>query len=136
IASRLDVRTTFAGAPAAGAPAPRASGAPETRARAVRIAYAHDDAFWFTYPETLDALRLAGAEPVPFSPLHDAALPPQTRGLWIGGGYPENYGPELTANAPLRGAIAAAVAQGLPTYAECGGMMYLAETLETPSGRF
>jgi cobyrinic acid a,c-diamide synthase len=131
IASRLDVRTTFAGAPA-----PRASGPPVTRARTVRIAYAHDDAFWFTYPETLDALRLAGAEPVPFSPLHDAALPPETRGLWIGGGYPENYGPELTANAPLRGAIAAAVAKGLPTYAECGGMMYLAETLETPSGRF
>jgi cobyrinic acid a,c-diamide synthase len=112
------------------------SAGPAKPADPVRIAYARDDAFWFTYPETLVALRAAGAEPVPFSPLRDAALPEGTRGVWLGGGYPESFAAELEANAPMRAAIARAAESGMPIYGECGGFMYLAETLETENGTF
>ena len=104
--------------------------------RGVRIAVADDEAFWFTYPETLLALRAAGAEPVPFSPLHDTALPPAVRGLWIGGGYPELHARELAENAAMRATIADAIRDGLPAYAECGGLMYLAQSLETADDTF
>lgn len=103
---------------------------------APRIAYAQDDAFWFTYPETLDALRLGGADVVPFSPLRGCRLPPGTRGLWIGGGYPEDFAAQLEANASMRAALASALGAGVPCYAECGGMMYLAESLENERGTF
>jgi cobyrinic acid a,c-diamide synthase len=131
IARAVDLRAIFC-------PAPMPPGATRAVAPspAARIAYAHDDAFWFTYPETLDALHLAGAETVPFSPLADQALPAGTQGLWIGGGYPEDYAAELEANAPLRTAVAEAVRTGLPVYAECGGMMFLAERLRTKDGWF
>jgi cobyrinic acid a,c-diamide synthase len=99
-----------------------------------RVAYAEDAAFWFTYPETLDALRDAGAELVPFSPLHDCDLPRDIGALWIGGGYPEDHADALEANAAMRSALRDAVAGGMPAYAECGGLMYLAETLHTASG--
>ena len=102
----------------------------------VRIAYAHDTAFWFTYPETLDALREAGASLVPFSPLGDEHLPDAIDGVWLGGGYPEEYAVELERNAALRAQLASELARGLPAYAECGGMMYLAQTLQTERGRF
>jgi len=101
-----------------------------------RIAYAADRAFWFTYPETLIALRAAGAETIPFSPLDDAALPAAIDGLWIGGGYPEDFAAELEANVAMQHSVTAAIHAGVPTYAECGGLMYLAETLETESGSF
>ena len=101
-----------------------------------RIAYARDDAFWFTYPETLESLRIAGLEPVAFSPLHDRALPEEIGGLWLSGGYPELYAHELERNADMRAAVAAAVAGDLPTYAECGGMMYLAQSLVTATGTY
>ncbi len=103
---------------------------------APRIAYAQDDAFWFTYAETLDALRLAGADVVPFSPLRGRRLPPRTRGVWIGGGYPEDFAAQLEANASMRAALASALGAGMPCYAECGGMMYLAESLENERGTF
>ncbi|TAM60924.1 cobyrinate a,c-diamide synthase [bacterium] len=100
----------------------------------VPIAFAHDDAFWFTYAESHEALRAAGAQPVAFSPLHDRTLPAGVRGLWIGGGYPELHAQALEANPAMRHAIADAVRSGLPTYAECGGLMYLAERLKTADG--
>jgi cobyrinic acid a,c-diamide synthase len=100
------------------------------------IALAGDPALWFTYPETIDALERAGARVVPFSPLRDSDLPPDTRGLWLGGGYPETYAAELAQNEPMRRSVASAVSSGLPVYAECGGLMYLAEELETPDGVF
>ena len=102
----------------------------------VKVAVAQDEAFWFTYPETLDALRDAGAEIVPFSPLHDRALPAGVRGLWIGGGYPELHGRALEGNAALRREIARALGAGMPAYAECGGMMYLAEGIKTAEGYY
>jgi len=103
---------------------------PETAASGptVRIGIARDKAFGFYYAEDLAALRAAGAELLPVDTLHDARLP-ALDGLFIGGGFPEVYMTELQANASLRADIAAAIDAGLPTYAECGGLMYLARSL-------
>lgn len=98
-----------------------------------RVAYADDAALSFTYPQTLEALRRI-AEPVPFSPLHDAALPPGTRAIWLGGGYPECHAERLSQNVSLLAELRDACAAGIPVYAECGGMMLLARTLETAEG--
>jgi cobyrinic acid a,c-diamide synthase len=96
--------------------------------RPVRIAIARDRAFGFYYPDDLAALRAAGAELLPFDTLHDARLP-AADGLFIGGGFPEVFMDELQANAGLREDIASAIEAGLPAYAECGGLMYLARSL-------
>jgi cobyrinic acid a,c-diamide synthase len=98
-------------------------------ARTVRIAIARDKAFGFYYPDDLEGLREAGAELLPFDTLHDAHLP-AADGLFIGGGFPEMFMDELQANASLRADIAAAIDGGLPAYAECGGLMYLARSLQ------
>ncbi len=95
---------------------------------ALRIGIARDKAFGFYYPDDLAALRAAGAELLPFDTLHDAHLP-RVDGLFIGGGFPEVFMAELQANASLRSEIAAAIEAGLPAYAECGGLMYLARSL-------
>lgn len=100
------------------------------------VALAEDDAFWFTYPETRTALEAAGARVVPFSPLAGTTLPPETRALWLGGGYPESYAAALAANVAMRGAVRAAVVAGMPTYAECGGYLYLLDRLATDDGDF
>lgn len=94
----------------------------------VRLGVAMDRAFTFYYPENLEALRLAGAELIPFSPLEDPGLPP-VDGLYLGGGFPEFFLDELEANRALRGEIRAAAAAGLPIWAECGGLMYLARSI-------
>ena len=99
-----------------------------------RIAVAKDEAFCFTYAETLDALRDAGAKLVFFSPVHDAALPEGIGGLYLPGGYPELYAAQLAANTAMRCAINTAVQRGLPTVAECGGFLYLGQTLEDDAG--
>ncbi|NWG31282.1 MAG: cobyrinate a,c-diamide synthase [Rhodocyclaceae bacterium] len=94
----------------------------------VRVAIARDAAFGFYYTDDLEALQDAGAELVPFDTLRDAHLPP-CDALLIGGGFPESFLDELSANASLRNEIRAAIAAGLPTYAECGGLMYLARSI-------
>lgn len=100
----------------------------------VRLAVARDAAFCFTYAETLEALQENGAELCFFSPLQDTALPPDIGGLYLPGGYPELYANALAANAPMRAALKAAVENGLPTAAECGGFLYLGQTLEDADG--
>nr|BBH92776.1 cobyrinic acid a,c-diamide synthase [Thermogemmatispora argillosa] len=100
----------------------------------VRLALAYDEAFNFYYPDTLDLLRQAGAELVPFSPLRDRQLPADCSGLYLGGGFPEEHAAQLAANEELRQALASLVAAGLPCYAECGGLMYLCRHLRTASG--
>ena len=100
-----------------------------------KLAVAQDEAFCFTYAETLEALEAAGAELVPFSPLHDAALPEGVSGLYLPGGYPELHAEALSQNQPMQQSIRTAVEAGLPTAAECGGFLYLGQTLEAPDGQ-
>ncbi len=94
----------------------------------LRIGIARDRAFGFYYPGDLEAFTEAGAELVAIDMLNDDALP-EIDGLFIGGGFPERHAAELAANGRLRKAVAAAVEAGLPTYAECGGLMYLSQSL-------
>lgn len=106
-----------------------------TVSASVRIAVARDGAFCFTYAETLDALREAGAEPVFFSPVRDTALPEGVCGLYLPGGYPELYAQALSENKTMRASIRQAVNAGLPTAAECGGFLYLGQSLEDTEGK-
>jgi cobyrinic acid a,c-diamide synthase len=95
----------------------------------VRVGIARDAAFGFYYPGDLEALRDAGAELVAFDALRDQRLP-QVDGLFIGGGFPETQLDALSANAALRAEVRNAIDAGLPAYAECGGLMYLARAIE------
>lgn len=94
------------------------------------VAVAGGAAFTFSYAEHAELLQAAGAEVVTFDPLRDEALPEGTGGLVIGGGFPEVYAPELSANAPLRAAVSAFAAAGGPVAAECAGLLYLARSLD------
>jgi cobyrinic acid a,c-diamide synthase len=94
------------------------------------IAVARDEAFCFYYPENLEMLEEAGARLIPFSPLRDNDLPEGICGIYLGGGYPELHAEALARNASLRLRIREAAASGLPIYAECGGLMYLAEEID------
>lgn len=94
----------------------------------VKIGIARDAAFGFYYQNDLDALQTAGAELVPFSTLQDARLP-EVDGLFIGGGFPETHMQALQANRSLREDIRRRIEDGLPVYAECGGLMYLTRQL-------
>ncbi|MBO1414984.1 cobyrinate a,c-diamide synthase [Streptomyces sp. FH025] len=95
-----------------------------------RIAVAGGAAFSFSYAENAELLDAAGAEVVPFDPLHASALPAGTAGLVIGGGFPELYVRELSGNASLRAAIASFAASGGPIAAECAGLLYLGRELD------
>mgnify|MGYP004531623123 CR=1 FL=1 len=99
-----------------------------------RMAVAMDEAFCFYYQENQDFLRQRGWELIPFSPLHDAALPEQVHAILLGGGYPELYAKELSANEPMLASIRNAHAEGIKILAECGGFLYLQEHLEDEMG--
>ncbi|MBO8163655.1 MAG: cobyrinate a,c-diamide synthase [Brevibacillus sp.] len=101
----------------------------------VRIAVAKDAAFHFYYPENLELLEAYGAECVFFSPLAGETVPEDADGLYIGGGFPEEFVSRLSANRQVLGSIRSAIERGLPTLAECGGFMYLTEELETTDGQ-
>ncbi|WP_405531986.1 cobyrinate a,c-diamide synthase [Streptomyces avidinii] len=94
------------------------------------IAVAGGPAFTFSYAEHTELLQAAGAEVVTFDPLRDEALPAGTTGLVIGGGFPEVYAPELSANEPLRKAVARFAEAGGPVAAECAGLLYLGRSLD------
>ncbi|MFH0933389.1 MAG: cobyrinate a,c-diamide synthase [Nitrospirota bacterium] len=94
----------------------------------LRIGVIRDSAFQFYYPENIEALEREGAEILEFSALTDD-LPPSIHALYIGGGFPETHADALSANERLRQSIKSAAEKGLPIYAECGGLMYLAEKL-------
>ncbi|WP_405441327.1 cobyrinate a,c-diamide synthase [Streptomyces avidinii] len=104
-------------------------GAPRMGAAPV-IAVAGGPAFTFSYAEHTELLQAAGAQVVTFDPLRDEALPAGTTGLVIGGGFPEVYAPELSANEPLRAAVAAFAEAGGPVAAECAGLLYLGRSLD------
>lgn len=99
-----------------------------------RIAVAYDKAFCFYYEDNLDILAEMGAEVIKFSPLKDKELPGDIGGLYIGGGYPELYVEELSGNKSMLDDIKSKVAAGLPTFAECGGYMYLMENFIDKNG--
>lgn len=103
---------------------------PEGQAGGARIAMASGKAFTFSYPETVEAFVAAGAEVVPFDPLVDEALPDDVGGLFVGGGFPEVYADELSANPRLRGHVAARIEGGLAVWGECAGLMWLARSVD------
>ena len=107
----------------------------ETPPARVRIAVAQDEAFCFIYAETLEAFRDAGAEVVFFSPLRDTALPENIGGLYLPGGYPELHARELSGNTSLLREIKRKIESGLPTAAECGGFLYLGQSLTDAEGQ-
>ncbi|MEV5143314.1 cobyrinate a,c-diamide synthase [Streptomyces sp. NPDC052727] len=94
------------------------------------VAVAGGKAFTFSYAEHTELLTAAGAEVVPFDPVKDEQLPEDTAGLVIGGGFPEVYAAELSANEPLRKAIADLASSGAPMAAECAGLLYLCRELD------
>ena len=108
-----------------------ASGAPR-----VRIGVARDAAFSFYYEDNLEALERAGAELAFFSPLKAQEIPREIDALYIGGGFPEVHAAELAANTPFLRSVKAAAERGLPIYAECGGLMLLARSMEWKAVRY
>ena len=104
--------------------------------RPLRIGLAQDEAFCFFYEDNFRLLRQMGAELVPFSLLHDVALPEDLDGLLLMGGYPELYAKELEENNAMRESLLRALKDGLPCIAECGGFMYLHEELQGMDGAF
>ncbi|MEU8590622.1 cobyrinate a,c-diamide synthase [Streptomyces sp. NPDC048664] len=110
--------------------AAEATGAVADPASPVTVAVAGGAAFTFSYAENIELLTAAGADVVPFDPLRDERLPEGTRGLVIGGGFPEMYAGELSANEPLRRAVATFALSGAPVAAECAGLLYLCRELD------
>ncbi|AJF64537.1 cobyrinate a,c-diamide synthase [Streptomyces vietnamensis] len=123
----------WAGVPQGGTGGHNPTTGPQTADKPGRkpiIAVAGGAAFTFSYAEHTELLQAAGAEVVTFDPLRDEALPEGTSGLVIGGGFPEMYGEQLSANEPLRKAVAELAASGAPVAAECAGLLYLARSLD------
>jgi cobyrinic acid a,c-diamide synthase len=94
------------------------------------VAVAGGRAFTFRYAETTELLEAAGCDVVTFDPLTDEVLPDGTAGLYLGGGFPEVHAAGLSANAPLRDALLDAVTAGVPTVAECAGLLYLCRSVD------
>jgi cobyrinic acid a,c-diamide synthase len=94
-----------------------------------RIAIARDAAFNFYYADNLELLETLGAELVYWSPLHDRALPDNIHGLYFGGGFPEMFAAQLSDNKTVIQTIQRLIRAGIPTYAECGGLMYLSQAI-------
>ena len=99
------------------------------RQETVRIAVARDKAFCFYYEDSLEALREMGTELIEFSPIHDSNLPENIHGIYLGGGYPELYAKNLSENKSMLESVRNAIEKGLPCIAECGGFMYLTESI-------
>jgi cobyrinic acid a,c-diamide synthase len=97
--------------------------------KGIKVGYLRDAAFSFYYPENLEQLEQGGAELIPISSLQSDALPEGLCALYIGGGFPEKYAEVLSANRSFLESIRQAALNGLPIYAECGGLILLAQTL-------
>ena len=135
VAEHVDLRAVLAiahGAPPLDVEAwdPAEQVRPPTEQRP-KIAVAAGRAFTFRYAETDELLRAAGCEPVELDPLVDTALPEGTAGLYLGGGFPEVHAAELSANTALREVLNAAIGAGMPTVAECAGLLYLCRSVDS-----
>jgi len=115
--------------PVSGTPDRKLYNLPEFSGKKGRVGVIRDAAFQFYYPENLRALELCGAEIVELNALNDRSLP-ELDGLYIGGGFPETAVAELAANREFRDSVKQAVENGLPVYAECGGLIYLCREME------
>ena len=120
----------------AGAPAAAGVGAAGAGPGPVTIGYVSDAAFSFYYPENLEALESRGAALVPVSSIAGGALPPDLDALYIGGGFPETHAAAIAANAAFLGSLRARASQGLPIFAECGGLMVLAASMAWRGTRY
>ena len=100
-----------------------------------RIAVAQDEAFHFYYTANLEWLRQQGVEIVPFSPLHDSKVPVNIDAMILGGGFPEVFAEKISANKMMLSSLKKTVESGMHTYAECGGLMILAESIKLQSGQ-
>ncbi len=100
-----------------------------------RIALAHDEAFHFYYSANLEWLRQNGVELLTFSPLRDKQIPKNIEGIILGGGFPEVFAEEMSANKSMLDSLKKSVDSGLPCYAECGGLMVMSEGLKLLSGK-
>ena len=129
VAVQVDLEAVMAVARSAGQVPTDAVALPRPRSEG-RVAVAAGPAFTFTYTDTVEALEAAGAETVTFDPLSDRGLPEGIDGVIIGGGFPEVHAAALADNTPLLSDLAASVQSGLPTWAECGGLLLLAEELD------
>lgn len=109
---------------------------PQSVKNKIRIAIARDEAFCFYYEDNLKLLEKYGAELISFSPVHDKFLPENISGLILGGGYPELFAAELEQNDKMKEAVKSAISNGIPSLAECGGFMYLHDSIKTPDGNF
>jgi cobyrinic acid a,c-diamide synthase len=103
--------------------------------KTLRIGVARDEAFHFYYQANLDYLVRAGAELVEFSPVRESALPTDLDAIFLGGGFPEVFAEQLSQNSSMRADLRSAIAHGLNCYAECGGLILLAEELVTLDGK-
>ncbi|WP_037572116.1 cobyrinate a,c-diamide synthase [Spirochaeta cellobiosiphila] len=120
------------GAPPLGPVYESSPGPPKTYP--VKIAYALDKAFHFYYQDNLDMFGHFGAQLVPFSPMEEDALPPGIDGLYLGGGYPEVFAHQLSQNTSMRRSIKDWALNNRPIWGECGGLMYLLDSLVTQEG--
>ena len=110
--------------------------APMPPVRSIKIGYLRDSAFSFYYPENLERLEKTGAELIPISALHASNLPEDLNALYIGGGFPETHAQVLSANQPFLRSIRRAAEEGMPVYAECGGLMLLSRALTWKGAKY
>ncbi|KIL38655.1 cobyrinic acid a,c-diamide synthase [Gordoniibacillus kamchatkensis] len=142
VAATVDVEAIVKAAVCPDLPAPESEGRlsvfeprPQAHGSGVRLAVARDAAFNFYYPENLELLQACGAELRFFSPLAGETVPPDADGLYIGGGFPEEFAATLAAGSEVKASIRAFIERGKPVLAECGGFMYLTEAIVDTEGR-